>query len=287
MSDGPIAGREAESGYALVAAVACILLFATIALTVMAAARISIESGRGEITNARARLAADAGTAFALHGLIAGDEAMVSALDGRPVQLDFGNARITIHLADERGKIPINHIEAPAIERMLEHVGLSGASLAIARDSLLDWQDPDDEPLPDGAEAPAYAATRVAPRNGALLTVDELGAIRGFSPGVVAALRPYVTADPAVLLFDPRYAQPAAIAVMTGGGAGSVTAIERQREEAGQRTAFAFISRKALVGRPVTISVYADTSDRGHFHRETTIVVTNDPAHPYVVHAVR
>jgi len=231
--------------------------------------------------------AADAGVAIALQGLAAGDDATLALLGGRSRQLEFAGAHLTIRVTDERGKIPINHIEDDTATQMLEQAGLSGDELAIARDSLLDWIDDDDLPRANGAEAAWYAPQGIAPRNGALASIDELARIRGFTPGLVNRLRPYVTTDGDAQPFDPTHAVPQALAAMTPGGADTPMVIERQRELAGQQEALAMSQPNAMFGHPLTIAVDADSADGGHAHRETTIVLTGRAEQPYRIHSAR
>jgi len=275
--------KAGEGGYALVAAVACIAVFAGAALAITSATRSSIAAGGGEINAARAGLAAQSGLASALHGLAQGDEAMLGLIAGGQAQIDVDGAQVAVRIADERGKIPLNFLEDAAVERMLSGAGLGGAALAIARDSLLDWIDDDDLARADGAEAPFYNARQIAPRNGNLATIDELGAVRGFTPELVARLRPFVTAQMGTIPFDRRYASPQAIAAMGDGGDGSPEAIEAAREAAGQRTALQFIDKKALVGRPITLSADATIPQGGHAHSQWVVMITGRSSHPWVI----
>ena len=274
-----------ERGYALIAAVASLAVFAAMALAIISATRIDLAKGQGEVSSVQARLAAESGLAIALHGLMNRDVATLALLDGRTQELDLPGAHLAITLIDERGKVAINAIEAPVIERMLIEAGLEGQAMAIARDSLLDWQDSDDEALPEGAEAPFYAKQAITPRNGSVQSLDELGAIRGFTPEVVARLRPFVTVERHAVPFSPRYAGPQALAAI-GDSRGSIAGIERQRELSGQRTAIGFTDQTSWTGRPITISVEATTPGRGRYHLEAIVEVTGKPAHPYVVRRI-
>ena len=250
MSQRPtLATNQGEAGYALIAAVASIALFGAVALMLASATRNNIATGAAEIARAKATAAADAGIAIALHGLVARDADILSLLDGRSREVQLGDTHITIRLFDERGKVPLNHIDEPEVTRMLEVVGLEGAQLAIARDSLLDWIDSDDEPRANGAEAPDYARQGIAPRNSNLLSIDELARIRGFSPALIAKLRPIVTVDPDAIPFDASHAQPLAIEAMSTASIETPDVIEAKREASGQRTALAFTENRALVGR--------------------------------------
>lgn len=274
-----------ERGFALIAAVASILVFAVIALVVIGVTRIDLAKGQGELSSAQTRLAAESGLAIALHGLINRDATILALLDGRTRELDFGGAHIAISLIDERGKVNINAIEAPVIERMLAEAGLDGRALSIARDSLLDWQDSDDETLPDGAEATYYKKQKITPRNGGLQSIDELGVIRGFTPAVVDRLRPFVTVERGAVPFSPRYAGPQALAAI-GDSRGAIAGIERQRELNGQRTAIGFTDQTSWTGRPITIAVEATTPGRGRHRIQAIVELTGKPDHPYVMRRV-
>ncbi len=287
MSRRIAAAAPAERGYALIAAVAAIAVFATLALVVIMATRMSIATGSSELARARADAAADAGLAIAAHGLVAGEDVFLELVRGRAHQIEFQGSRITIRVADERGKIPINHLEDDTIIRMFRQAGLSDAQLAIASDSLADWIDGDDQPHANGAEAAWYAPLGIAPRNGGLLSIDELARVRGVGPALVARLRPYVTVDAGVKAIDPTYARPQALAAMNEGGDIAPDAIERQQDAANGGTALDTSTRKNFLNRPMTISVDADTPDGGHAHHEAVIVVTGDANKPYLLHAVR
>lgn len=274
---------ERERGYALVAAVASIALFATVALAVLASTRATIGSAVAEVGQAQAAAAADAGVAMALKGLLADGPGGRWSIDGRVRTVDFAAARLAIRIEDERGKVPLNLIEPAQIDLLLEQAGLSGARLAVARDSLLDWVDGDDDAHPDGAESLFYAARGIAPRNGPLESIDELARIRGFDPALVERLRGHVSVDWSSGSFDSRFAHPIAIGVMTEGGIDSPQAIQRARERAGQRAAIDFTAGDSIVGKPLCITVDATLPDGAHASRRAVVELTGAAARPYVI----
>lgn len=274
---------RSESGYALVAAVASIAVFATMALTIMTATRASVVEGTAEVRQAQAAAAADAGVALAISGLLSDDIADRWSIDGRTRRIPFGQAMLNIHVEDERGKVPLNRLDEHYVTALLEAFGLSGDRLRIAIDSLLDWTDDDDEPRPFGAEAEYYAPRGIRPRNGALLSVDELGLVRGFDPLLVRRIGEIATTSFGNGSFDARYAQPLAIGIMQGGGENSPAAIDRARELAGQRTAIELATEGDLVGRPLTIVVDASLAGGGRARRRAIIELTGAALRPYVV----
>lgn len=279
MSDG-------EDGYALVAAVASIAVFAAMALTVLSATRSGIDDVAAEHAQLQAGAAADAGVVLALSGLMASDAEQRWSIDGRERRLTFGEARLRVRIEDERGKVPIGAVDERMATRLLEVVGLEGDRLLIARDSLLDWTDGDDESRPFGAESNYYEAAGIRPSNGFLSSIEELGSIRGFDAALVERIRPFATAYTALTAFDPRFAHPQAIAVMEAGGhVGSAASIDRTRERSGQRTALEFTDATDLVGRPLTILVEARLPDGARAVRRAVVEISGRQDRPYVVRA--
>jgi general secretion pathway protein K len=267
----------------MVAVVASISVFAMVAGAIVAATRGSIVTARAEIDQAQVAAAADAGLALALHGLLSTDPAYRWSIDGRQRRLAFGHAQLVIRIEDERGKVPISLLEEDQLTRLLEEIGLSGNRLRVARDSLLDWVDDDDDSRPDGAERAYYRRSGFAPRNGSLLTIDELTRVRGFDAALVERLRPAITVNYGSGPFDARYAHPLALGIMLEGGADSPLAIQRERELAGQVTALELDTRADIVGKPLSIIVEASLADGPRSRRTEIIELTGSEARPYVV----
>jgi general secretion pathway protein K len=85
------------------------------------------------------------------------------------------------------------------------------------KDALIDWIDPDAQMTsPGGAEDidylqqdPPYRAA-----NQPLVSIDELRLVRGFTPEVIEALRPYVTVLPGHTLVNVNTASPQVVAAL-------------------------------------------------------------------------
>lgn len=272
-----------EDGYALIAAVAAIFIFALLALSGISAMRAAVITGTAEVDSAKAAAAADAGVALAIHHLLDPDDRTRWTIDGQTRRARFDAALLTVRIEDERGKVPLNLVEEEQATAMLEAVGLEGQALRVARDSFLDWVDDDDEPRANGAERGYYAPLGYAPRNSGLASVGELGRIRGFSPALVARLSRFVTVYFGAGSFDVRYAQPAAIGVMYGGGQDGPAAIARARELAGQRTALGFSEAAEIVGRPLSVHVEATLPTGARAERTVVIELTGTDTRPYIV----
>ncbi len=276
-------GTSGDAGYALVAAVAAILFFATVALGILGFTQRAITTGRAEIEAARAAAAADAGIAIALRGLLADGPGSAFPIDGTPRQFRFDGATLLVEVRDERGKVPLNLLDQRQLTLLLESAGLSGEPLAVARDSYLDWIDEDDEPRPSGAEKDYYRGQGLVPRNAGFLTLGELGRVRGFSPLIVQKIATVATADFGNGSFDPRTATPAAIAIMYPAGDAAVDEILRARESQQQVTALDFSNRTSRVGRPMTIAVKASYPSGAVTTRRCVVELTGATRRPYVM----
>lgn len=279
--------RPGDEGYAILAAVVAIAVLALMSLALIDTGRGIAVGVRAEAEHARLAAAADAGLAIAVLGLAEGDRTRRWNIDGRPRRARFAGTDLSIVVEDERGKVPVNQIADEQVRALFEALGSTGQTLAIQTDSMLDWLDDDDEPRPDGAEYEYYARGGTRPRNGALRSVEEMLLIRGVTPAVLERLRGAAVAYRSNREgFDPRFAAPLAIRIMSGGGIDSPAVIARTRELAGQVVAIDLAEEESLVGRPLTVRVAARRPGGGQFVRATVIELTGQRTRPYVVRAL-
>lgn len=274
--------KKSERGYALVAAVASIAVFALIALMVIEASRGTIVAAGAEADRARVQAAAEAGLAIALRNLMNAGPGGAS-IDGRVQHVRFGEADLAIAIQDERGKIPLNALSAAQTRRLFEELGLSGDRLDVATDSFLDWLDDDDDPRPSGAEGGFYAPQGLHPRNGMLLSVAETALIRGVGKPLADRLEAIATVHFGNGSFEPAHASLTAIKVMEGEEKGAIDLIERQKELAGQRTAIALVDTGTLIGRPLSIEVEARIGQQARSRIRQIVILTGRASQPYIL----
>ena len=80
----------------------------------------------------------------------------------------------------ENSRLNLNQPDAETLEALLTEAGFSLEQAQIMTQSLLDWIDKDNEHHFLGAEKDYYEPLGYAPRNGPLVTLDEVVLIRGF-----------------------------------------------------------------------------------------------------------
>jgi general secretion pathway protein K len=277
-------GRR-EQGYALIAAVVSIVVFALMALTILNATRGTVVMASAELDRARLSAAADAGIALAIQGLMEKDPAQRWKIDGRPRLVDFDENALTITVEDEHGKIALNLINEDQVETMFAAFGLQGIELEEAANSFMDWRDEDDDPRLRGAEFEAYAALKIRPRNGPLHSVGELAMIRSIGPTLATRMAPYVTVNFGTSgAFDPRYASAIAIRVSGQDEAdASRSDFGARLRQGGVIDAASEPLSDSLVGRPLTIRVNAARGPAAQAHRAMIVELTGAELRPYVV----
>ncbi len=277
-----------EEGYALIAAILSIVIFALMALTMINATRSSTIMATAEIDRAKLTAAADAGIAIAVHGLMLKDPAQRWSIDGNIRRERFERATLEIIVEDERGKIALNLINKSEVEAMFAEFGLQGIELETAVDSFLDWRDEDDDPRPRGGEFELYKEKRIKPRNGELRTLGELAMINGIGPELAKRMAPFVTVNFGTGEFDPRYASELAIRVSNINEIGNgLFATPESEAEKLARKVEALRTRRSdsLIGRPLTIRVTAKQPPDRSAQRTAIIELTGSEVRPFVIRA--
>ena len=82
--------------------------------------------------------------------------------------------------------------------RLLSNLGLNANDADALSDAIIDWIDSNDEPRPKGAETSWYSSHQqtILPPQAPLLSINELLAVRGMTPELLARLQPYIAALP-------------------------------------------------------------------------------------------
>ncbi len=282
--------RDGDAGYALVAAVTAVALFAYVAFEVLAADQGAVASVTGRARQARLAAAADAGLMIAVHDLATEDRTVRWSIDGRERHLDFDGVGLTVVVQDERGKAPLAGLNDVQSRALFQGAGASGERLDALVDEFRDWQAEEVVTTVEGA--PAAGAEGVAPglqpRHGHFRTVGELMALKDMDPALYARIAPAVTvffeeSGP----FEPANAGPLAISAMSAFSAGeSAEEIAAENTAVGQRPDEEIAPDDHLAGRTLTVSVVASDPAGDRTHRTAIVELTGDKTDPYWVRYV-
>lgn len=217
----PAACRQRQQGAAIIAALLVVALVAITATTLLARQSQALTRVEATLSRAQATTFANTGIHWA-RGILA-DDAKRNAVDhlgeswAKPLAaLPVDDAVVSGRITDAQSQFNLNNLvrnnqaspnDIQLLRRLLDKLELN-PELAYA---IADWIDPDSEVnTAAGAEDAFYLAQRDPYRaaNRPLQSVDELARVRGFTPVMVAKLKPYVTALPAITRINLNTADP-------------------------------------------------------------------------------
>ncbi len=177
------AGR-AKGGFVLATVLGLLTLFFLVALALGQVARLQMKAAARQEERLRAYYLARSGLAraqFELARLWAKGDPYRANADGSWRSWHTPRGEVQFSVQDENGKLNLNRISAPQLERALEKLGLSAQRRLVVRDSLLDWVDKDGLPRQEGAEDEYYRNRQpgYTPRNAPFASPAELALVRG------------------------------------------------------------------------------------------------------------
>lgn len=172
---------------------------------------------------AEAQAVAESGLALAEFMLLNPNVNKRWRADGSIYQIDAPPAKLRIRLLSETGKININIVEQPLLQKLMSHapnggeVKLPFATINRAA-ALLDWRDNDDLVRINGAEKNQYQAAGLnyAPRNQIFQTLEELPMVLGMDKVTLKWLEPLITVYSEQSELDLQLASKEVLNVMLG-----------------------------------------------------------------------
>ena len=170
-----------NSGIAQLLVLWALLLLGTLALGFSLSMRTEAQAARNGVDDVRAYFQARTGVmrAVALLATVPADNVMRMEIAG-----EEGDSSYAVRVESENGKVDVNFVADDVLLEMLRKAGLPDDEAEGLRDAILDWRDGDDNPRPRGAETPDYAQLPepLSPRNGKLLSIEELRFVKGVTP---------------------------------------------------------------------------------------------------------
>ncbi len=187
--------RRGQRGVALL-----VVLWATALLTIMLAAfAVSMRTeglqARYQFDQARARYAAQAGIARAVYALVERDPTRRWIDDGRPYAFAFDQAKVTVRMHSESGKVDLNTATPQLLTGLFHAAGLDHDRAEALSEAVQDWRDGDNLSRPNGAEKSQYqeVGREYGPRNGPFISIEELQMVLGMTPDLYMRLAPAIT----------------------------------------------------------------------------------------------
>jgi len=220
------AAATGQRGIALLLALLTMVLLTIIVVEFTFSTQVEYRRAQGWLAARRAALIAEAGVDLAGEVLaqdfrVGSTDALTDLWARELPPIDTGNGRLIVRIEDEQGRFNLNRLSAGATsiegKRMQTLLGALQLDPALVA-PLSDWIDHNQDAVGGAGAEDAYYTTLKPPytaRNGPLLSFAELALVKGFTPAIVARLRPVATVlpDPAIKV-NINTAPPAVLAAL-------------------------------------------------------------------------
>jgi general secretion pathway protein K len=148
--------------------------------------------------------------------------------DGTVHTMRVGQAAVAVRIDDEADRVNPNIASVQLLQALLVQVGADPVTSATVAASIAEWRLASGAPGRPSATAARYAAAGrdYAPSGAPFESLDELGAVLGMTPNLLARLRPHMTvftdSDPDAATHDMVVAQALAAVGQRDAGADEV-----------------------------------------------------------------
>lgn len=198
-------GGAGQQGFALLIVLWSVVFLAFLMTQILADSRGAILLAANLRTGAQARAADDGAINAAIfHALAIGDGNW--AADATPHALTIGDVAVTVRIENLAGRMNPNIASAAQLTGLLRAVGEPGNAATALAGNILDWRGPAPSQQAAAALADTYRAAgmRYGPPGTRFTDLDQLGDVLGFTPALLATLRPHLS------LYQPGDPDPAA-----------------------------------------------------------------------------
>ncbi len=221
--------RGHQGGFALLIVLWTLVLIAFIVVHLTATGRTEIRIAGNLAANAAAQAAANGAIYQAIFNLTDPQPKRRWPIDGKPRELDIGQSRVTLRLADEAGRVNPNLASAALLEALIRAAAGQQQSAGEISTAITEWVGTAKVQRTPAVLQAEYrmAGLDYGPPGAPLESIDELTRVRGMTPELLAALRPHLTlfgpAEPNPASADPVVS--AALALVGAAAPSTITAI--------------------------------------------------------------
>lgn len=194
-----------DGGFALVITMLMTTLIVAVVTELIHQVYVDVSINRGFRDAQQASLFAESGVMGAIKLIQLGNSSRsyTSLNDpwSKPIKLDDENGLLVVNIADESAKLNLNSILLPngTMEpyqlAAFQRIGRRLKAPEELWSAVADWIDKDDQPRSGGAETAYYRSLKYpySSHDDYLLTIDELSLLKGVTPALLGALKPFVT----------------------------------------------------------------------------------------------
>jgi general secretion pathway protein K len=201
-----------QRGFALLIVLWTLVLLALLGTHVLATSRQDTQLARNLRDAAVLEAAANGAVQQAIFDVL-DDSSRHWNPDGVVRTISLGHAVVAVHVEDEADKVNPNIASVELLQALLVQVGADPATSAAAAAAIVEWRLASGSQGRPSATTARYAAAGrdYAPSGAPFANVEELGAVLGMTPELLARLRPHLTVvsdgDPSAATHDVVVAQ--------------------------------------------------------------------------------
>jgi general secretion pathway protein K len=231
-----IAGTSTDSGFALIVVIWMAGLVGLLAIGFISGSRSYVRDTASAAQTARAEALADAGVNLAVLDLVSAQTdpnySRRFPLDATAVTCAVAPVDvIEVRVQDSGGRINLNSAGPRLLQSLFLGLGLNLDTASRYTDRIIDYRDPDDDQLPNGAERPAYlAAGHPPPKNAPFDSVEELHQVLGLDENTIAAIEDHLTLYSGMAGVNPKTVSKE-LAEILRRGEGQLEATDQQRAD--------------------------------------------------------
>jgi general secretion pathway protein K len=183
-----------DRGFALLLVLWSLVLVTLLITSLTASARSDARIAINLRGQAAAEAAADGAISEALFHLVDQGQGHWNA-DDAPHVIAWRGGRITVRIEDESGKVNPNNASQALLRALLRNLGVDDRQAGALSAAIVDWRSPDENSALGGAKRAQYRAAGLAyaPPNAPFQSLDELGAVLGMTPDILARLTPVLS----------------------------------------------------------------------------------------------
>lgn len=208
---------DRNKGFALIFALWVLLLITVIGMSFSYSLKIERQTTVSYAERFQAEMSASSGTKRVILALLSAASGSEQEYNRIPLSLTLDDFKVKTLLRSEAGKVNLNKAPVEILTGLFSQFTPVKEAEKMAA-ALIDWRDPDTNPLPNGAEEDTYhqAGYNYRPKNQPLASISELSQIIGFNTDLIIQITPFVTIYSDTLKIDPLSATAIALSSLPG-----------------------------------------------------------------------
>jgi general secretion pathway protein K len=283
--------RQSERGLALVSVLWALSILSLIAASMASTGNLSSQMQRNLLRRTQAETIVDAAIAVAILRLLDTRAEKRPRVDGVANDVAFGGAQVSVSIQDQLGLLDINEVDTSLLKSLFESVGVTPDQATILADRIVAWRTRDarDSRRANNDEY-VRAGYNYTPRHGRFESVEELRLVIGITPEIFARVAPALTVHSHRPSLDLAIAPREALLAVPGADEKTVDeTIKRRALSAPSPTPQGTTIRAGTIDPTIpltgrTFGIRGEMSmGQDPVVRRAMILITGDPANPYLV----